>query len=129
MQELYTKFQAEYPLGDMTTATKMKDVFHELNDAIAIMRLMQNCGNAEYERLYTEIEGNLNKLSDMATVIEDNLTVLLTDDETVAWEAYNAASQIKNTELSSSNNPRYVVHALERRRHRFQLCRLSGRSF
>ena len=91
MQELYTKFQAEYPLGDMTTATKMKDVFHELNDAIAIMRLMQNCGNAEYERLYTEIEGNLNKLSDMATVIEDSLTVLLTDDETVAWEAYNAA--------------------------------------
>lgn len=113
MQELYTKFQAEYPLGDMTTATKMKDVFHELNDAIAIMRLMQNCGNAEYERLYTEIEGNLNKLSDMATVIEDSLTVLLTDDETVAWEAYNAASQIKNTELSNSNNPRYVVHALE----------------
>ena len=33
MQELYTKFQAEYPLGDMTTATKMKDVFHELNEA------------------------------------------------------------------------------------------------
>ncbi len=53
MQELYTKFQAEYPLGDMTTATKMKDVFHELNDAIAIMRLMQNCGNAEYERACT----------------------------------------------------------------------------
>ena len=95
MQELYTKFQAEYPLGDMTTATKMKDVFHELNEAIATIRLMQDCGNAEYERLYTDLEGNLNKLSDMATVIENSLTILLTDDEDAAWAAYNAASEIK----------------------------------
>lgn len=113
MQELYTKFQAEYPLGDMTTATKMKDVFHELNEAIATIRLMQDCGNAEYERLYTDLEGNLNKLSDMATVIENSLTILLTDDEDAAWAAYNAASEIKNNELSNSRNPRYVVHAME----------------
>lgn len=113
MQDLYTKIKAEYPLGNLTTVKKAKEVFHELNSAIAVMRLMKDCGNEEYERLYIEIEGNLNKLSDMALVIEDCLDVLLSEDDTEAWAAYNEAGKIKTTELSNSRNERYVVHAME----------------
>lgn len=113
MQEMYTRFKAEYPLGELGTAKKMLAVFKELNDGIAKIRMMKDCGDASYELLYTELEGNLNRLSDMAQVIENSLTVLLSDDDEARWAAFNAASKIQNEELSKSNNPRYIVHAME----------------
>ncbi|WP_195985628.1 beta-N-acetylglucosaminidase domain-containing protein [Clostridium sp. D33t1_170424_F3] len=113
MQELYTKFKAEYPLGELGTAKKMLATFKELNDGIAKVRLMKDCGDASYELLYTELEGNLNRLSDMALVIENSLTVLLSDDDDTRWAAFNTASKIQNEELSQSKNPRYVIHAME----------------
>lgn len=113
MQELYTKFKVEYPLGEMTTAKKMLAAFKELNDGIAKIRMMKDCGDASYELLYTELEGNLNRLSDMAQVIENSLTVLLSDDDEARWAAFNAASKIQKEELSNSKNPRYIVHAME----------------